>query len=881
MRKTLTFLLAVVLTAAGLIAPASAGTAFDDYSGPYFGADNFPPGCIRDMSRSNPDNICYHQRSDMNGLDSPEIDVAILVPVSPTAERDMRIMRQSIEMWEGGIDHLAELMDLPWLAEGVNFHVTVDYFNPLGEDGGEFTTYPLFDPEIVVIATNPVGGIGIGIDPIDFGGILIGDSEAPCHGVENPFDFEQWEILPGFDSHHESRSGTYTEDCGGAGGNVCFAINGAIDPVPGLVDVFSIFDLVSHEVGHCLTIGHVGDGAEGAWGALPTNDIMAYHQDPPGLTKCVSTLDVESIATVMSRYLDVNGDGELNADDHLFANDQIGEGANPFNVQHPDDHLYASSTGSPTDCPQPDLELLPGERTDWTPAATETTPTTAAVLTVTSPGDDTSTEDATVTVIGTVEHESLVVEEELPPSTGSFADADDDASTPLTEILGLDVAVTDTAVVATISLEDMWPSTDVASATSYSLTVNGRQFDSFVRYAVDANPMTWDAGASAYMPGGTSTWDLDAKTVTFTLPLDYLTSVSVTSPFAVGSIANFSALTNGVPDDHAPEVGETIPVAAGARVVNATGLAGQIDTVNFEHPDGNTFYAEQSTLGITSELDATGHDFTLNVPTVSDVSFTLEWTSAPGGSDLDLAVTGAGDSGTDGATASNPETVDLSGVTGVLDIHLDPYLIDDPIGGATYTLTATVTPLETEDPDVDTDGDGVLDADDACPTLAGTGSDGCPVEEIANEFVLVYVDGLLSGSQDVSTEGGPAPFDITVPLAEGTHDLVVVWEDEGQLLASTTRTVTRSVAGGDGEPTGRPKKDGDGDGVSDKLDNCRSDANADQADLDDDGRGDVCDNDIDGDGYSNATEEAKGSDPRDPNSTPGNGNGKSRGKTQG
>ena len=45
--------------------------------------------------------------------------------------------------------------------------------------------------------------------------------------------------------------------------------------------------------------------------------------------------------------------------------------------------------------------------------------------------------------------------------------------------------------------------------------------------------------------------------------------------------------------------------------------------------------------------------------------------------------------------------------------------------------------------------------------------------------------------------------------------------------------------------------------------------NADQADLDRDGQGDACDNDIDGDGHSNEKERAHGTDPRDPNSYPG------------
>ena len=52
--------------------------------------------------------------------------------------------------------------------------------------------------------------------------------------------------------------------------------------------------------------------------------------------------------------------------------------------------------------------------------------------------------------------------------------------------------------------------------------------------------------------------------------------------------------------------------------------------------------------------------------------------------------------------------------------------------------------------------------------------------------------------------------------------------------------------------------DGDEDGVTNDLDNCQDVANAEQADLDQDGKGDVCDADIDGDGVSNADETAQG-----------------------
>ncbi len=375
--------MALALVILTMLAVTRANADGDPDYGPTYG-DNFgsvPELCADDMVKTLADGspnpaywdrgsaseaICHHMRTDLNPLDSPEIDVLILLPASPTVERDTRIITQSIEMWEQGIQFLSRQMALDWLAEGVNFHITVDV---VGTDAGEFTTYPVVDPEIVVIASNPVGGIGIGIDPIGFFPLPPFNGEGPCHGLQNPFDIQAWRNVPGFDSHHESRSGTYVEDCDGAGGNVCFAVNGAIDPAPGdlLVDFFELYDLVSHEVGHCLSVGHVGDGGEGDWGGLPPNDIMAYDTAPVEKLKCVSTLDVEAFAARMSGYLDVNDDGTVDEADRLLANDQIGEGGNPFQVQRPDEHFYASATGAPEDCPQPDMGLLPGERVSFTP----------------------------------------------------------------------------------------------------------------------------------------------------------------------------------------------------------------------------------------------------------------------------------------------------------------------------------------------------------------------------------------------------------------------------------------------------------------------------------------------------------------------------------
>jgi hypothetical protein len=583
-------------------------------------------------------NKCHHIRTDLNALDSPIVDVLLVVPIGPSAERDARIMRQAVQMWEGGIDYLAPQMGLDWLGTGTDFRITVETLDATSD---KFSLYPVVDPEIVVIAGNLNGDAqtyaGIGIDPVNRSDVtaiaeeLTGrdlpvPDDVPCVGLTNVlFDLPFWDSLPGFDNHH-GHSGTYTQDCGEGGGNMCFAVMGALDTLPGDPES-DLFDLVAHEFGHCLTLGHVGDGAEGSWGKLPPNDIMAYDEAPAGLNKCVSTLDVEGFAIRMSRYVDVNGDGAATAADRLFANDPKGDGDYPFQTQNPRDHYYASKTGKPRDCPQASLGLLPGPRTDWTanPVTTAT-----RVITVTSPSSGARTSDATLTVAGTVDR-------------------------------------------------------------------------------------------------------------------------------GVGS---------------EPSVSSETPASATAP-----------RTVTFTHPGGNTFNVADTSAAARTD---SRHVFDLDLPSASDVTFTLAWRSFLGLGDLDLFVTGAASSGFEGAGGGNPEHVTLTDVRGHLDIAVDPFIILDPITGVPYTLTAVITPHGAKP---DRDRDDTPDESDVCLNIAGAGADGCPIE--ATERVLVYIDGATNSSanQDVDTTLGRDDFSFQVWVPRGEHTLRVVWAStKGRVYA------TRSVA---------------------------------------------------------------------------------------
>ena len=177
----------------------------------------------------------------------------------------------------------------------------------------------------------------------------------------------------------------------------------------------------------------------------------------------------------------------------------------------------------------------------------------------------------------------------------------------------------------------------------------------------------------------------------------------------------------------------------------------------------------------------------------------------------------------------------------------------------------------------DTDGDGVCDNVDNCRTTAnadqadndndgiGNVCDNTPDGETGgdldcNDAIVIGEAGKVtisniaanakveisgpstSWAQQLVCESNCNSMEMVTGLSAGEYN-VTIQSFNPYCYNRVTVTVT---AGGGGNPCDNAGGDTDGDGVCDNVDNCRTTANADQADNDNDGIGNVCDDTPDG-----------------------------------
>ena len=231
---------------------------------------------------------CYHQGV-WYVLDTTQVDVLILPPAGPYALQDIQMAAESLDMWDAGLHALGG----PAL-DGL----TIDSYT-VGLDA--IPESALADPEVIVTLTTetqPFALVGLAtLHPINF-----------CHGIQA--STATWDQVPGFHQHAGSPFGSFVASCS-SGGKMCYVINTGFTGLLGLPTADTgrtMFDLISHEVGHCLSLGHVGDADTESTDdslAYPHHDIMSYEND--GLiaprSHCVSNLDAQTVTKAFSSML--------------------------------------------------------------------------------------------------------------------------------------------------------------------------------------------------------------------------------------------------------------------------------------------------------------------------------------------------------------------------------------------------------------------------------------------------------------------------------------------------------------------------------------------------------------------------------------------------
>lgn len=222
----------------------------------------------------------YHEYILYN-VDTPNVDVLIVPPASPFATRDIVTIEKSVDAWKAGIAASGGA-----LATGLKINRYT-----LGKDVPPQAA--LTDPEIIIVSAeyNPVLLFGIGLQlPV---GICT----------------QRGGVAHTFPTHEHDGAKLYRAECK-QGGMTCVVVNTNFL----LGGARRMFDLNSHEFGHCLGIGHVGDALDFDAKTFPAKDIMSYQYNA-NQVHCVSNLNTNALKAVYATLLGQTG--QVNAGGYI------------------------------------------------------------------------------------------------------------------------------------------------------------------------------------------------------------------------------------------------------------------------------------------------------------------------------------------------------------------------------------------------------------------------------------------------------------------------------------------------------------------------------------------------------------------------------------
>ncbi|MDG1949399.1 MAG: PKD domain-containing protein [bacterium] len=135
------------------------------------------------------------------------------------------------------------------------------------------------------------------------------------------------------------------------------------------------------------------------------------------------------------------------------------------------------------------------------------------------------------------------------------------------------------------------------------------------------------------------------------------------------------------------------------------------------------------------------------------------------------------------------------------------------------------------------------------------------VEDVSGYVSFYQGATILGDSQVISVIAGGNPEEVYVDFVVPSSSFNIMAQIKGTDPEDSNLGNNIALTG-----TLEPIFDDDRDGVDNDSDNCPSDYNSTQDDLDGDGKGDVCDDDDDADGLTDGTEADLGTDPLDQDS---------------
>jgi hypothetical protein len=260
----------LLVAAAGCLDPTGTELADPVPTGEADPAATYPFGGMTEFCLDNETcdfwDLQFHEGA-VYEMDSLVLDAVVMpVPGADPAAATMTA-RMATAAWQN-----VTLLAQPWFAESFRLNTYAVGIDVPSADA-------VSDPEIVVVSEAGQRSTSIGLNAEQLACSVVGGSQALAPAVPGSLATKVYPV------HEHDGMAIVAAECV-TGGFRCAALNFA----GALGGSNSLYDLVAHEVGHCLGASHVGDALDFNARYVPVADIMAY-ADNPSRVSCPSSLN--------------------------------------------------------------------------------------------------------------------------------------------------------------------------------------------------------------------------------------------------------------------------------------------------------------------------------------------------------------------------------------------------------------------------------------------------------------------------------------------------------------------------------------------------------------------------------------------------------------